>query len=274
MSMHTFRASDGLEIAYALDDYTDPWREAETVILVHAAMGSSTRFYAWVPHLAGRFRTVRIDMRGHGATGKPGPGELSVERIAQDVAELADHLGARRFHVGGSSAGAVIAERAAIDYPERVLTLGAFAATGGIRHALQNQMSWVQKIGERGLAGFLHDTIADRVDLKSAKPGFVDWFIEESSKTSVEVLSRFVPMMRDYELLDELHKIRCPTLAIAPGGDPIHTVEQYEMVRDRIPNCEFIVYEGLPHNITDAVPDRCAEDYRRFLLKHTRTARG
>ena len=120
----------------------------------------------------------------------------------------------------------------------------------------------MQKIGERGLAGFLRDTIADRVDLKS---GSVDWFIAESAKTPVEVLARFVPMMRQCDLLDELHRIRCPTLAIAPGADPIHTVEQYRLLEQRIPDCEFIVYEGLPHNITDAVPDRCAEDYRRFL---------
>ena len=40
------------------------------------------------------------------------------------------------------------------------------------------------------------------------------------------------------------------------------------MLQERIPDCEFIVYEGLPHNITDAVPDRCAQDYRRFLLEH------
>ena len=59
-----------------------------------------------------------------------------------------------------------------------------------------------------------------------------------------------------------------PVLAVAPGGDPIHTVENYRALPDRIPGTEFIVYEGLPHNITDAVPDRCAEDLRRFLLKH------
>src|SRR5918996_6349666 len=108
--MQTFKASDGLVIAYALDDYTDPWQSADTLILIHAAMGSSKRFYAWVPHLARDFRVVRIDMRGHGQTGIPGPDQLSVERIAKDVAELADHIGARKFHVGGSSAGAVIAE--------------------------------------------------------------------------------------------------------------------------------------------------------------------
>jgi pimeloyl-ACP methyl ester carboxylesterase len=270
MGMNTFKASDGLEIAYALDDYTDPWRNADTVILVHAAMGSSTRFYAWVPHLAGDLRVVRIDMRGHGATQVPGPDQLSQERIVKDVAELADHIGARHFHVGGSSAGAVVAEKVAIDYPDRVLTLGAFAATAGIKHGLQDQTTWVQKIGEKGLAAFLRETIADRVDLKTAKAGFVEWFIAESSKTPVDVLARFVPMMRRFEVLDDLHRIRCPTLAIAPGGDPIHKVEHYRVLQERIPNCEFIVYEGLPHNITDAVPDRCADDYRRFLLKHVR----
>lgn len=266
MSMHSFEASDGVQIAYALDDYTDPWRDAETVILVHAAMGSSVRFYAWVPHLAADFRVVRIDMRGHGETAISAADALSVERIVKDVAELADHIGARRFHVGGSSAGSVIAEKVAIDYPQRVLTLGAFAGTAGIKHGLQDQNSWVQKIGERGLAAFLRDTIADRVDVASAEPGFIDWFIAESAKTSVDALARFVPMMRQYEVLDDLHRIRCPTLAIAPGGDPIHKVEHYRVLQERIRDCEFIVYEGLPHNITDAAPDRCAKDYRRFLL--------
>jgi pimeloyl-ACP methyl ester carboxylesterase len=149
-----------------------------------------------------------------------------------------------------------------------VLSLAAFAGTGGIRHALQNQNDWVKQIGEKGLAAFLRETIADRVDLKSADPGFVEWFIAESSKTSVPLLERFVPMMREFVVIDDLHRIRCPVLAVAPGGDPIHTVDNYRALPDRIPGCEFIVYEGLPHNITDAVPDRCAEDWKRFLLKH------
>src|SRR4026207_2559930 len=125
--MHKFKASDGLDIAYALDDYTDPWKPADTLILVHAAMGSSKRFYAWVPHLARDFRVVRIDMRGHGQSGLPGPGQLAPQRIGTDVRGPAAHLGAKRFHVAGSSAGAIVAEKVAIDYPERVLSLAVFA---------------------------------------------------------------------------------------------------------------------------------------------------
>ena len=267
-TMQKFTASDGLDIAYALDDYTDPWKPADTLILVHAAMGSSKRFYAWVPHLARHVRVVRIDMRGHGSSGIPGPDQLSPQRLVQDVIELADHVGARRFHVTGSSAGAIVAEKVAIDHPERVLSLAAFAGTGGIRHAHQNQMSWVQRIGEQGLAVFLRETIADRVDLATAPPGFVDWYIAESARTPVPVLERFVPMMREFVVIDDLHRIRCPVLAIAPGGDPIHPVENYRALPDRIPGCEFIVYEGLPHNITDSVPERCANDLRDFLRRH------
>ena len=61
--MRHFVTSDGLRLKYVIDDFTDPWRAAtETVLLVHAAMGSSRRFYAWVPHLARHFRVVRIDL--------------------------------------------------------------------------------------------------------------------------------------------------------------------------------------------------------------------
>jgi len=68
--MHTLTASDGLELRYEVDDYTDPWRNADTLLLVHAAMGSSRRFRAWVPHLARDFRVVRLDQRGHGESGR------------------------------------------------------------------------------------------------------------------------------------------------------------------------------------------------------------
>ena len=64
--MQRFTASDGLEIAYAVDDFSDPWRAQETLILIHAAMGSSRRLYKWIPALARHFRVVRPDMRGHG----------------------------------------------------------------------------------------------------------------------------------------------------------------------------------------------------------------
>jgi len=267
-AMQHFHAGDGLELAFVVDDYTDPWKPAETLIMVHAAMGSSRRFHAWVPHLARDFRVVRLDMRGHGASSIPGPDQLRPARVIQDVIDLADHLGCARFHLAGSSAGAVISQKVTIDHPDRVLTLASFAATPGIKHGNQDHSKWVARIGEKGVAAFLRETIADRMDVTKVEPGFVDWFIAESARSDPGLLARFVPMMREIDVLDEISRIGCPTLAVVPGGDPIHSVEQYRVLPDRISNCEFVVFDGLPHNITDAVPDRCAVELRRFLLKH------
>jgi 3-oxoadipate enol-lactonase len=260
-----FTSSDGISLAYAVDDYTDRWKPAETLIMVHAAMGSSRRFYAWVPYLAREFRVVRPDSRGHGLSAITVSDEISATRVVKDVIELADHLGCERFHIMGSSAGGVVAQKVAIDHPDRVMSLGVFAAAPGIKHGNQDQATWVTRIGERGIEAFLRETIADRVDNSKVDPGFIDWFISDSARTSVEPLARYVLMMKKFDILDEVSGIVCPTLAVAPGADPIKTVDHYRLLEKKIRNCTFKVYDGLPHNITDAVPDRCAADLLEFL---------
>jgi pimeloyl-ACP methyl ester carboxylesterase len=266
--MEKFSASDGLRLAYCIDDYTDPWRNAPTLVMVHAAMGNARRFYAWIPHLARDFRVVRLELRGHGESEIPGPTQLTFERLRQDVVELLDHLGIEKVHLMGSSAGAFVSQSVAAHFPHRILTLACFAATPGMKKGKTDYAGWVARIGAQGVAAFLRETIKDRIDVNAVEPGFVDWFIAESARAPVEVLARIVPLMASMDLAPELPLIKCPTLVVVPGGDPIHDVEEYRVLERQIPDCEFIVYEGMPHNITDAVPDRCARELRRFLLAH------
>ena len=269
MTQHCyFNASDGLILSYYVDDYTDPWRKSPTLVMVHAAMGNARRFYAWVPHLARDFRVVRLELRGHGDSGIPGPTQLTFERLRQDVIELLDHLKVDKAHLVGSSAGAFVSQSVAAHHPDRILTLACFAATPGMKKGKTDYSKWVKRIGESGVATFLRGTIKDRIDVDAVEPGFVDWFIAESARAPVEVLARVVPLMASMDLAPELPKIQCPTLVVVPGGDPIHGVEEYRVLEQSIPNCEFIVYEGMPHNITDAAPDRCAQELRRFLRAH------
>src|SRR5213595_2211606 len=107
-----FTASDGLSLAYYTDDFTDPWRQAPTLLLLHAAMGSARRYFAWVPHLARDWRVVRLDLRGHGNSQVPPPGqELRLDRLVADVAELLDHLEIDSAHVVGNSAGGYLGQQ-------------------------------------------------------------------------------------------------------------------------------------------------------------------
>src|SRR2546430_11320745 len=102
-SVQYFNASDGVRLAYTVDDFTDPWTKAPALLLLHAAMGHSQRYYAWVPLLSRHYRVVRMDLRGHGQSAVP-PAEpaLSMERLVKDTAELLDHLGLARANTVGN----------------------------------------------------------------------------------------------------------------------------------------------------------------------------
>src|SRR5205814_4061095 len=87
-----FTASDGLSLAYYIDDFTNPWRRPATLLLLHAAMGSARRYFAWVPHLAREYRVVRLDLRGHGLSQVPPEGPpLALDRRVTDAAERLYH---------------------------------------------------------------------------------------------------------------------------------------------------------------------------------------
>jgi len=61
-----------------------------------------------------------------------------------------------------------------------------------------------------------------------------------------------------------VQKIGCPTLVVIPGAETVGTVANYDPFRS-LADVEFRIYEGLPHNICDAVPDRCAAEVRDYL---------
>jgi 3-oxoadipate enol-lactonase len=42
-------------------------------------------------------------------------------------------------------------------------------------------------------------------------------------------------------------------------------VRNYEVMRERIPDVRVLSYAGMPHNICDADPTRCAADILAFL---------
>jgi 3-oxoadipate enol-lactonase len=260
----SFTASDGVPLAYYIDDFTDPWKQAPTLLLLHAAMGSARRYYAWVPALARHYRVVRMDLRGHGGSPVPSPDrDLTLERLVGDVVELMDHLGCRAAHIVGNSAGGYLAQQVAMYQAERVRSLMLFGSTPGLKNS--SAPSWIPQIETKGLRAFLAETIADRLPLDQVDPGLVQWFLDEAAKNDPAYIGKFVLLMASYDWSDQLDRIRCPTLVVVPGAEPIGSTVNYEPFRRLVNDVEMRVYEGAPHNICDAFPDRCAGDVLDFL---------
>jgi pimeloyl-ACP methyl ester carboxylesterase len=262
--MFDFYASDGLKLAYYIDDFTNPWAKRPTLLLLHAAMGSARRFFGWVPHLCRGYRVVRLDLRGHGASEVP-PAEsgLSLDRLVLDVVELIDHLGLAAVHVAGNSAGGYLGQQLVMNHPSRVTSLSLYGSTPGLKNS--QAPSWIPQIQAKGMRGFLAETIRDRLPA-DADQGLVEWFLDEAAKNDPEFIGRFVLLMASYDWSGEVDRIRCPTLVVIPGAETVGSLENYHPFR-RLDDVEFKVYDGLPHNICDAVPDRCAADLRDFLAR-------
>lgn len=100
--------SDQAKIAY------DDVGSGRPLLLVHGWATHAGFFRPQVDGLAGTFRIVTIDLRGHGRSRGVG-GDLSIDRLARDVAELADHLDLRDMLAVGWSMGAMVLWRALLD---------------------------------------------------------------------------------------------------------------------------------------------------------------
>src|SRR5690625_2062379 len=265
--INKFRTSDGINIKYAIDDFSPLWKSPSTVVMLHAAMGSMERFRAWVPAISEKFRVVRWDMRGHGDSDEPDEqAELSIRRLSRDLVEMLDHLKLENAQVVGSSTGGIIAMHAAINYPDRIRSVASYAAIPGLKPSTNHNDydDWDRGLVKEGVSNFMRRTISQRFHIDQVEPGFVDWFIQNSARNNPLFLARFVKMMTTFDFSDELQQIQCPLLAVVPSGDPVHSMENYEVVK-RVPNHRFVVFDNMPHNITDAVPHRCVAELLPFL---------
>src|SRR5499427_256075 len=136
MMDYFFTASDGVQLGYCIDDFIDPWRKPPVLLLLHAAMGSARRYYAWVPPLSRHYRVVRMDLRGHGGSEIP-PADcvFTLERLVRDVAELMDHLGCASAHIVGNSADGYLGQQLAMNQGARVRSLMLFGSTPGLKRS-------------------------------------------------------------------------------------------------------------------------------------------
>jgi len=266
MEKQTFKTSDRIEIAYYIDDFTDPWKDAEPLLMLHPAMGNSARFFSMVPGLARDYRVIRADTRGHGASQVPAANlPLNKERLMRDVLELLDHLKIERVHLIAASAGGYSAQQLAIHHPERVKDLVLFCSTPGFKG--DQGKGWLREVAKRGMRPVFTETISDRFPVADVDPRLVAWFMDEICKNDPQFIARFVGYWTDTDFMDEIHAIKCPTLIVGPGAEPIGHASLYDEMKKRIAGSELIWYENARHNVYDYMPDRCVSDALSFLRR-------
>jgi pimeloyl-ACP methyl ester carboxylesterase len=95
----------------------------KTVILVHGWTCDETTWNSQVPELSKEYRVVTLDLPGHGQSGSPKDGKLSMELFARAVEAVRKDSKADRVVVVGHSMGTPVVIEYARLYPEHTAAL-------------------------------------------------------------------------------------------------------------------------------------------------------
>lgn len=216
---------------------------------------------------ADRFRTIRYDARGHGASeGSRDADDYRYDQLAMDQIALLDALDLDRAIIGGASMGSVTALHTATVAPERVIALIlAIPPT-----------AWEQRAGRgelyaAGAAVIDQDGIEPFIELAAAEPPpaiFADMAgdLLEATANRYRALDQTVlPSIfrgiggSDLPDRSAIEAIEVPTLVLAWEGDPVHPRATAEALDRLLPNSELHIAASLTQVM--AWPDLA----RRFL---------
>jgi pimeloyl-ACP methyl ester carboxylesterase len=131
------------------------------IVFLHGLASSSHIWDLLAPRLAGQFRVIAIDQRGHGETDKPDSG-YDFPTFVADVHGLIQELGMSHFALVGHSWGGNVALHYAVTHPDLVSHL-VLVDGGFIDMQLREGLTW--EVAEKQLAP---------PDIRMPLPAFVE----------------------------------------------------------------------------------------------------
>ena len=76
------------QLYYDIDDYTDPWRTPQSVLMIHGFTESTPAWLRWVPGLARDYRVIRYDQVGFGQSAPvENENAFSTQRVVEHAAQ-------------------------------------------------------------------------------------------------------------------------------------------------------------------------------------------
>jgi len=273
--MPIVKASDGTPLHYAVHDYTDRWRKAETIILIHGFARSGEFWFNMVPYLARFYRVICPDLRGLGRSAPlhDPARSLSLAAYIADIETVADHAGVANFHLVGEAIGGAITLVFAAERPRRLRTLTVLAPAVWANEWIRKSYavgfpSWVEAIRALGVEGWVRKSNTLARFPEGFDPAFLDWYAREVGKADVDVVTAMVDFAGTVDARPCLQKIAIPVLALYPTGSNISSSDQEAALRDNIASVRVTHLETPYAMLGMLQPRACAEKILEFVAEH------
>ena len=224
-------------------------------VVLSGSLGSTRAMWDAQLRALGKYKVLSFEHPGHG--------EALVEEFA-GVADLARHIlgevTEEKFSFVGLSLGGAIGMRIALDAPDRLDRL-VLACTSA---RFSEPDFWLERAHTVRNVGI--EAIADVVLERWFTPRFTDVSRYRSMLLSIdpEGYARCCEALEEWDIREELGKIRAQTLVIAGAEDPSTPPSYGELIASRIPGARFELLERAAHLANVERPD----EFNELLVQH------
>ncbi|GII23312.1 3-oxoadipate enol-lactonase [Planosporangium mesophilum] len=221
--------------------------------------------------LAGRYRVIRHDLRGHGGSEVPA-GPYTIGELAGDVIALLDSLGVQRFSYCGVSIGGAIGQWLGVHHADRLDALVICASAA----RFADPESWPVRAAKVRAEGteFL---VPSRTGawftpgFAAREPERAEWLLGMLRTTPPEGYAGCCEAIGVFDVRDRLAGITAPTLVLAGSEDPATPVDMVRQIADGIPGARFQVVEDASHLLNVEKPEIANAAIAEHLAAITRT---
>lgn len=249
------------------------------IVLLHGGPGyDHSVFKPSFAQLADVAQLIYLDFRGSGRSDLSDPATWCLEQWADDVAAFCAALEINKPTVCGVSFGGYVAMQLALQCPGLPARLLLLSTTAQLRidRALRVFDRLGGDVARDAAEKFWSEPNADTFSSYQTHclPLYASKAIEpetlQRARFNRGVLFTFFrpgAQGRTFNLLPELHRIRCPTLVMSGTDDPITTIEDAEDICGALP-AELARLERFPgcrHGVTREDPERAFRLIREFL---------
>ena len=205
--MPTFVADDGVSLSYRVFG-----EGSQSVILLHGWMASGAVFEPLLEVMPLRgLRVLVPDLRGTGASVETRTG-FTLERFAKDVIALADHEKLGSFSLVGNSMGGQLAQRVALEVPERVSGLVLLCPVPASGMALPPEAAALFRTsgGDAAKQGTILDLACKQLSAEDRAR-----MVADAGRLSVECIQGVYDMWTGASFAARLSGLSAPTLVVA-----------------------------------------------------------
>ena len=237
------------------DDFVMAFQDScdrPTLLLIHGFPLSSQMWDPQLDDIAEFARVIAPDLRGHGQSDSV-PGPYSIPQLADDCADLLDHLNvATPFVVCGLSMGGYIALEFYRRYPEQVAGLILAATRAGAdsvegKAGRDKAAELAKNEGATAVSsGMLSKMLAP--ENYASDEELVEYVEDVMSTASLNGVVGALAAMRDrVDSTPMLSEINVPVLIIHGADDQLIPLAEAEAMHQAIPNSELVIVPDAGH---------------------------